>query len=719
MNRRGDIKRDIKEALGNKNLRGALTRFGEAYLESRARAYAGKDFNALREEICAIKRNAADKMEDLAQRFTRAAEARGTKVFRAATAQEAREYIANLARQKNVRQIVKSKSMASEEIHLNEHLHQLGLETVETDLGEWILQLSGQKPSHMVMPAIHMTRGEVAQVFSKEVREQLPPDIPKLVKVARQNLRRKFLEAQMGITGANIAVAETGTIVIVTNEGNGRLTTTLPPLHVAVVGLEKLVEKFSDIKPILEALPRSATAQKITSYVSMITGPTPVAYPDGTTGDKELHIVLLDNGRTQMQADPVFKEALQCIRCASCLNVCPVFQIVGGHVYGYVYTGGIGTVLTAFLNGWQNASEIQNLCLGCERCKLYCPGKIDLPRLIRELRRRTGEKAGAPSISSQVMAKVLPNRRLFHSLLRAAGIAQKPFQRGGMVRHLPLFLAGLTEGRSLPAIVSKPLRDRVAQTPKTSQIVGDNQRQGVRVGFFAGCLVDFVYPRIGEAVKELLTSAGIEMVFPMEQTCCGVPALYTGLAHTAAEAARQNITAFEHAGVDRIVTACPTCAQAIKRYPEILAGEPEWHQRATTMANQVEHVTGYLHGVFQRLAGARLKKARGTTVTYHDSCHMKGCLGLTLEPRELLGLAGYNLVELECSDRCCGFGGSYSIKFPQLSRQILDNKLDTVAGAEVGTLALDCPGCLLQISGGLTSRGSAVTVKHTVELLDL
>lgn len=345
---RQDMKNNIKGALANPNLRGALGRFGNDYLVSREKAYAGINFEELREKISSIKRSAAGRMEELADRFTQNMLSRGATVYRAGNAQEARDYILNLAMARGVKKIVKSKSMASEEIHLNEYLNEKGLESVETDLGEWILQLSGQKPSHMVMPAIHMTRGEVADVFSEEMNRQLSSDIPILVRVAREQLRRKFLEADMGISGANIAVAETGTLVITTNEGNGRLTTTLPPIHVAIVGLEKLVEKFADVEPILEALPRSATGQKITSYVTMITGPTPMVDADGHVKRKELHIVLLDNGRSQMQADPVFKEALQCIRCASCLNVCPVFQIVGGHVYGHVYTGGIGTILTAF-----------------------------------------------------------------------------------------------------------------------------------------------------------------------------------------------------------------------------------------------------------------------------------------------------------------------------------------------------------------------------------
>ncbi|RYD05454.1 hypothetical protein N752_08910 [Desulforamulus aquiferis] len=353
--------------------------------------------------------------------------------------------------------------MASEEIHLNSHLNKEGISDVaESDLGEWIIQLCGQRPSHMVMPAIHMTRGEVAEVFSKEVKENLEPDIPKLVKVARENLRNKFLKAEMGISGANIAVAETGTIVMCTNEGNGRLTTTVPPVHVVLVGLEKIVANFKDIGPILEALPRSATGQKLTSYVTMMTGPASAVGMDGEIiENKQMHIVMLDNGRTEMRNDPVFKQALQCIRCASCLNVCPVFQQVGGHVYGDVYTGGIGTILTAFFNSFDKAGELQNLCLRCERCKAFCPGKIDLPSLIVELRRRTVKKDGLPTGQKLILEKVLTNRKLFHSLIRAGSVVQKPFVKGNMIRHLPMFFSGLTEGRSYRQWQQHPLGIRL------------------------------------------------------------------------------------------------------------------------------------------------------------------------------------------------------------------------------------------------------------------
>jgi len=463
-----EFKESIATALNNGNLTGALGRFSEAYRISRAKAYEGIDFEAVRDQIEEIKCGASSRFEELAEQFKQNAEARGAKVFRTSDPAQVKQYILDLAREKGVRRVVKSKSMASEEIHLNKALEGAGIEVDETDLGEWIIQLAHQTPSHMVMPAIHMTKEEVATVFSQEVEEGQMPDIPKLVKFARAKLRPKFLGADMGISGANIAVAETGSLVIVTNEGNARLVSTLPKIHVAIVGIEKLVALAKEILPILTALPRSATGQLLTSYVSIISG----AVPNVDGSPKELHIILMDNHRSDMAKDPMFKPALQCIRCATCLNVCPVFRLVGGHVFGKTYTGGIGTILTAWFDELKKADDIQGLCIQCGACVSVCPGKIDIPGLILELRRRLVVEKGQ-SMTMKAIFGVVNNRRLFHSMLRMASVTQKPFKSGRFIRHLPLFLSDMTEFRSLPAVAPSPSRDtikKIVQPPAKEKV---------------------------------------------------------------------------------------------------------------------------------------------------------------------------------------------------------------------------------------------------------
>jgi Fe-S oxidoreductase len=486
---------------------------------------------------------------------------------------------------------------------------------------------------------------------------------------------------------------------------------------VAIVGYEKLVPELKDIVPILEALPRSGTAQPITSYVTMITGPVPAWQGEGE-GIKELHVVLLDNGRTRMAADPVFKEALQCIRCASCTNVCPVFQLVSGQVYGYVYSGGIGSILTAFFNSLEDAADPQSLCIGCRRCAEVCPAKINIPDLVLKLRERVVTKQGLSSGYRIALHGVVARPKLMHTLLRTAARLQGPVTHGRpLIRHLPLFFSSLTEGRSLPAIARVPLRDRVKVLERPLS------RPRLRAAFYSGCVIDFVYPEIGEAVYKVLGREGVQVVFPQEQACCGAPAAYAGDRETAVKLAKQNIAALEGASAGVIVTACPTCAVALKKdFPELLAGDPAWEARARILAAKVKDFTELVHELTrdrQGPSGQPLKESgRALKVTYHDSCHFKRHLGLDRVAREVLkGRPEVELVEMQESDRCCGFGGSYSIKYPEISRPILARKLKNIAASGAELVAVDCPGCVLQLRGGLDQMGSTVQVKHTAEIL--
>lgn len=702
-----DFKTAIDNALNNSNIAAALGRFSEAYPPAREKAYADVDFDEIRQRVVQVKKYSSEHLEELAETFVKAAESSGATVFRAKSPDEVKQYILKLAQARGVKKLVKSKSMTAEEIHLNSYLSDFGIQADETDLGEWIIQLAKQKPSHMVMPAIHMTKEEVADIFSKEVQERISSEIPRLVKVARKEIRDKYFEADMGLSGGNIAIAETGTIVLVTNEGNAEIVTTLPKIHVALVGLEKLVATYKDIEPYLLALPKSATCQKMTSYVTMITGPTP--NDDGTM--KEMHIILMDNKRSEMAADPKFRQALQCIRCASCLSVCPVYRLVSGLVFGHVYMGGIGTILTAWFNDLQTASDLQTLCIQCGKCKEVCPAGIDIPELILEIRRRLAAKDGLPFIQKTALS-IINNRKVFHQMLRAASVAQKPFVKEGFIRHMPMFLSGLSEYRSLPPIAAESFHDtfRKIKQPKCK----------TKASFFSGCAIEFVFPHIGESIVKVLNKAGIEVVFPEDQSCCGIPHWGSGAFDMAALAAAHNIKPLLADDVEYIVVACATCATALKKeWPHILKDEkmddliPLAEKVAAKTLMFSELVNKLIHE--KKLTpkdGLKLQK-----LTYHDSCHAKRHVGVYQEPRAALAAVDYELKEMFECDNCCGMGGSYTVKQPELSMRMLNRKLKNIEATGADFVAMECPGCLIQIGGGLDKLGSKTKARHVAELV--
>jgi len=356
---------------------------------------------------------------------------------------------------------VKSKSMATEEIHLNEALEAAGVTPVETDLGEYIIQLAHERPSHIIAPAIHKTKGQVAELFTRELKRPAEPDPEALTRIARGELREKFLQADLGITGANFAVAETGTVVLVTNEGNGRMVTSLPRVHVAVMGVEKVVPSFSDLMVFLAILAKSATGQKLSVYTSMVQGPRRAGELEGP---EEFHLVLLDGGRIA-QIDGPLREALSCLRCGACLNVCPVYRQIGGHAYGYTYPGPIGILLTAMLEGTPAVKDLAHASSLCGACADACPVRIDIPRMLIELRREVDEKKIAPwteRIAFTLLAKLLQSPRLYRLAARLGRVLQRPFTRDGRIGRVPLVFGEWTRTRDLPAVASRTFQERWA-----------------------------------------------------------------------------------------------------------------------------------------------------------------------------------------------------------------------------------------------------------------
>jgi len=318
-----------------------------------------------------------------------------------------------------VKRVVKSKSMISEEIHLNDYLQSQGITVVETDLGEYIIQIAGEHPSHIIVPAIHKDRRQVGRLFADKLGCEYSDDPAALTQIAHKILRREFLEAKAGISGANFAVADSGSIVLFTNEGNGRMCTTLPPLHIAVLSIEKIIPSLADLPTLVRLLPRSATGQILTSYMSIITGSRKSG---DRTGAEELHIVLLDNGRSDIVRGE-FREMLKCIRCGACLNACPVYRVVGGHAYGATYPGPMGIVLTTLLEGMHRAHPLLDATTLCGACGDVCPVKVPLPRLLRRLRELRVERGFNSQLEQKGMAGLglaLRSPLLFHTGQRAA-----------------------------------------------------------------------------------------------------------------------------------------------------------------------------------------------------------------------------------------------------------------------------------------------------------
>src|SRR5881392_1699454 len=448
------------QALGDRFLHEALDIATTKFIALRREAFG--DFpqgEALRDRARAIKEATLQRLDAHLETLVANVERVGGHVHFATTAEEARRIILDIARRTGARMAVKSKSMATEEIHLNDALEAIGVTPVETDLGEYIIQLAHERPSHIIAPAIHKTKGQVAELFSRELhRPGLAADPEVLTKIAREELREKFLQADLGITGANFAVAETGTVVLVTNEGNGRMVTTLPRVHVAVMGVEKVIPSMTDLAVFLAILARSATGQKLSVYTTLVQGPR---RPGELEGPDEFHLVLLDNGRIAQIAGPL-RESLYCLRCGACLNVCPVYRQIGGHAYGYTYPGPIGILLTAMLNGPSSVKELAHASSLCGACADACPVRIDIPRMLIELRRQVDETKIAPRAERAVFkafGRLLTRPVLYRLAARIARLLQRPFVRDGAIRSLPLF-GDWTRTRDLPMVARRTFRER-------------------------------------------------------------------------------------------------------------------------------------------------------------------------------------------------------------------------------------------------------------------
>ena len=444
------------------NLMGLYNGFHQARI---AAADATPNWEEMQVRARAIKAHTIDNLDHYLELVETNVTAAGGKVFFAIDSAAATQYVIDLARAKNVQVVIKGKSMVSEELDLNHHLVEAGIEPVETDLGEFIIQLAEETPYHIIAPAIHKTMEQVSTLFEEKLHTAPHDNARELAGEARTQLREKFVRADMGITGANFVVAETGTLVLVTNEGNGRMCTSMPRIHVAITGMEKVIPSMEDLGTFLRLLIRSSTGQRISSYVTAVTGPRTA---DDEDGPDEFHLVIVDNGRSRLLADPELRESLYCIRCGACLNACPVYRKVGGHAYGWVYPGPIGAVISPMLTRLSDAKDLPYASTLCGACREVCPVKINLPRMLLYLRKELvqGETYPRDKNVSTIEKLAMKGWRLAVANSFTLGVANKlarlvprPLMRSRLLTRLTP-LSGWIRYRTLPVIASRPFSAR-------------------------------------------------------------------------------------------------------------------------------------------------------------------------------------------------------------------------------------------------------------------
>jgi L-lactate dehydrogenase complex protein LldF len=450
-----------EQALGDPGLQQILGQLGDTLGKRNRDAWATlPDSDLMRERARAIKDQTLADLDRHLATLERSVISRGGQVYWADDGAEACRVVLDILRERNATKVVKSKSMTSEEIHLNEALEHAGIEAVETDLGEYIIQLAGHRPSHIVAPAIHLSAGQIADILSKPAGERLPVEKEVLAGFARVALRQKFAEADAGISGVNFAIAETGSIVLVTNEGNGRLTCALPKCHVAIMGMEKVIPRLADLPYFLKVLARGATGQKLSVYTQIITGPR---QPGELDGPEEFHLVILDNGRSRILASPL-RESLFCIRCGACLNACPIYRSVGGHAYGGVYAGPIGAVLTPLYDGLAANHHLPHASSLCGACQAACPVKIQIPEMLIRLREQLHQtpehKSRLEALAYGLWARTLRIPSLYRLLTWLATRTIGRSKRGDpWIKRLPGKLGGWTQRRDFPAPAGERFRD--------------------------------------------------------------------------------------------------------------------------------------------------------------------------------------------------------------------------------------------------------------------
>ena len=651
-------------------------------------------YEGLKERARAIKEQAVEQLPALIEQVREQVEARGGAVYRADDAADANAYIADVAA--GADRLVKSKSMTSEEIEINEHLEAAGIETIETDLGEWVLQVAAEEPSHIVAPAIHKSRQAIADLFNRRFDPPTPLETAEeLTQFAREQLGRLIEGADVGMTGANFITADSGTLALVTSEGNARKTALVPPTYIAVAGVEKIIPRVEDLQPFVELIGRSGTGQDITSYVSLLTPPfesPPIDFdrPDApiAPADRSFHLVLLDNGRMEMRGDPQLKETLYCIRCGACSNSCANFQQVGGHAFGgETYSGGIATGWETGVHGQESAASFNDLCTGCSRCVPACPVNIDIPWINVVVRDRINR--GEATTLDALVDGLRPDaegegaslrQRAFarFETLARLGSATAPLSnwvnRQAPVRALLDWALGIDRRRSLPAFKRETLRDWWARRDAPT---GQEGRR--RALLYPDLYTNYVHTERGKAAVRTLEALGVRVDVPAVPGS-GRPPLSQGMIASAERKAKAVWAALRapiEAGRDVIVVEPTDLAMFRRRYRKLLPPAA-----AEAMREATYDVMDYVGQVLADGGDAgRLQSGGGRPVAYHSHCQQR-TLELEQPTVALLETLGYDVQT--SSVECCGMAGSFGYKseYYELSMQVGEALREQFAAAE-------------------------------------
>jgi L-lactate dehydrogenase complex protein LldF len=598
------------------------------------------------EEIKELKRESISNLDNLLRQFVSNCEANGAKVKIAKTGEDVVYYLLDLAQTNNVKLIGKSKSLTTEEIELNQYLEQKGINVVETDLGERIIQLAHEKPFHLVFPAVHKSQKEVAELFSYSFKTQVPDDLNEIMKAIRKELRPIFLESGIGVTGANVAVAETGSIVIETNEGNARLVSGIPDIHVIVVGMEKIVSTWEDALKLVMAHPVSATGTRLTNYVSMITQRRPLeGHPK-----RELHVIILDNGRSKMRQDPWFNEALSCIRCGACMNICPTYGVVGGHTFGYIYPGPIGIPWTEEIHGLDKASEFAHLCISCGLCREICPADIDIPMMIAKVKEKDVRENG----------QLLPNKILsrsdrFAKFASASAPVSNWIIQSRLSRELMDLFLGIDKKRKIPKF------ERVTFEKRFRKRNPRIEYSKAKVVYFPDIFANYNEPELAEKAVKLLNQNEIEVEVPPSLKASGMPLISYGELREATKIARHNVailTEYVKRGYDIVATE-PTAIYCLKEiYPKLLDHSKDSEIVSMHSFEYFEYLT--LHSSTRNTVAPK----NGKIIGFHIPCHQRA-LSSGKYTIDFLREQGYEPKVIE-TGTCCGMAGTFGLKKGEL-----------------------------------------------------